>query len=139
MLQQLRDGTGEESVAVLRGELQRTMTAHASVSRTEAGLRQAAADLARLRARYEQVGVSDTGRRYNTELLEAVELGFLLDLAQVLVASALDRRETRGAHHREDFPDRDDERFLHHTLAYRQGDQVRLDHRPVAPTRQEPA
>jgi succinate dehydrogenase / fumarate reductase flavoprotein subunit len=138
LLQRLRDGGGTENVAAIRGALQETMDTNASVYRTAATLKQAEADIAALEARYREVGVSDRGRRYNTELLEAVELGFLLDLAKVLVVSALARNESRGGHFREDFPHRDDAAFMRHTMAYRDGDGVRLDHKPVVQTRYQP-
>ncbi|MDX6214599.1 MAG: succinate dehydrogenase / fumarate reductase, flavoprotein subunit [Frankiales bacterium] len=138
LLQRLRDGGGQENVAAIRTELQETMDAHASVYRTDATLRQAEADIRALQVRYEKVGVSDRGLRYNTELLEAVELGFLLDLAQVLVVSALARHESRGGHFREDFPTRDDVHFMRHTMAYHDGPDVRLDHKPVVQTRYQP-
>ena len=138
LLRRLREGAGEESVAVIRAELQETMDAHASVSRTDATLTRAESDIRALKLRYEQVGVSDRGLRYNTELLEAVELGFLLDLAQVLVVSARARTESRGGHFREDFPARDDVAFMRHTMAYRDGADVRLDDKPVVQTRYQP-
>ena len=120
-----------------------------SRARTEATLKQAEIDIAGLKERYTRVGVSDKGRRYNTELLEAVELGFLLDLAQVLVVSARARNESRGGHFREDYATRDDVNFMRHTMAYRapvtdveQGpkfaDEVRLDYKPVTVTRYQP-
>ena len=88
--------------------------------------------------------VQDKGRAFNTDLLEAVELGFLLDLAEVVVVGALAREESRGGHFREDFPLRDDVRFLKHTMAYRHpaatgdGTEVRLDSKPVTVTRYQP-
>jgi succinate dehydrogenase / fumarate reductase flavoprotein subunit len=138
LLQRLRDGDGQENVAAIRSDLQETMDAHASVYRTESTLKQAEVDILALKARYEKVGVSDRGLRYNTELLEAVELGFLLDLAQVLVVSALARNESRGGHFREDFPTRDDVTFMRHTMAYKDGSDVRLDYKPVVQTRYQP-
>jgi succinate dehydrogenase / fumarate reductase flavoprotein subunit len=138
LLDRLKDGTGTEKVAVIRAELQETMDANASVYRTEDTLARAQADIAALRERYQHVGVSDRGARYNTELLEAVELGFLLDLAEVLVVSARARNESRGGHFREDYPHRDDEHFMRHTMAYRDGDGVRLDYKPVVQTRYQP-
>jgi succinate dehydrogenase / fumarate reductase flavoprotein subunit len=138
MLRQLRDGRGEENVATIRTELQETMDANASVYRTEATLKQAESEVRALKERYRSVGVSDRGQRYNTELLEAVELGFLLDLAQVLVVSALARTESRGGHFREDFPTRDDVNQMRHTMAYRQGRDIRLDYKPVVQTRYQP-
>jgi succinate dehydrogenase / fumarate reductase flavoprotein subunit len=138
LLQRLRDGGGTENVARIRGELQETMDANASVYRTEATLKQAEVDVRALKERYLEVGVSDRGKRYNTELLEAVELGFLLDLAQVLVVSALARNESRGGHFREDFPVRDDVNFMRHTMAYQEGSEIRLDYKPVVQTRYQP-
>jgi succinate dehydrogenase / fumarate reductase flavoprotein subunit len=138
LLTRLRDGNGTEKVAVLRAELQESMDANASVYRTEQTLAQAEKDIASLKERYLNVGVSDRGRRYNTELLEAVELGFLLDLAEVLVVSARARTESRGGHFREDFPTRDDHEFMRHTMAYREGNAVRLEYKPVVQTRYQP-
>ncbi len=138
LLQRLRDGGGTENTAAIRAELQETMDAHASVYRTEATLKQAEIDIAGLKARYLNVGVSDRGLRYNTELLEAVELGFLLDLAEVLVVSAHARNESRGGHFREDYPTRDDVNFMRHTMAYREGSEIRLDYKPVVQTRYQP-
>jgi succinate dehydrogenase / fumarate reductase flavoprotein subunit len=138
LLARLRDGSGTEKVAAIRAELQESMDANASVYRTEATLKQAELDIAALKDRYRNVGVADKGKRYNTELLEAVELGFLLDLAQVLVVSARARNESRGGHFREDFPHRDDAQFMRHTMAYRDGASVLLDYKPVVQTRYQP-
>ena len=129
-------------MADIRDDLQETMDANASVYRTEATLKQAELDIAALKERYQRVGVSDRGKRYNTELLEAVELGFLLDLAEVLVTSARARNESRGGHFREDHPHRDDVNFMRHTMAYREGSglqsEIRLDYKPVVQTRYQP-
>ena len=84
----------------------------------------------------------DKGKRYNSDLLEAIELGFLLELAEVTVASALNRKETRGGHAREDYPNRDDTNYMRHTRAYKEGrdllSDIRLDYKPVVQTRYEP-
>ena len=147
MLEALRergsDGSPTENIAAIRSELQETMDANAQVYRTEGTLKQAEVDIVRLRERYLRAGVMDKGRRFNTDLLEAVELGFLLDLAEVLVASARARNESRGGHFREDYPTRDDVNFMRHTMAYRTEDAagvggVRLDYKPVVQTRYEP-
>ncbi len=142
LLQRLREGGGTELVARIRADLQETMDTNASVYRTEATLKQAEIDIAALKERYLRVGVADRGMRYNTELLEAVELGFLLDLAECLVVSAKARNESRGGHFREDYPNRDDVNFMRHTMAYKaapgfQSD-VRLDYKPVVQTRYQP-
>ncbi|HVM28832.1 MAG TPA: succinate dehydrogenase flavoprotein subunit [Mycobacteriales bacterium] len=138
LLRLLRDGGGTESVAQIRHELQETMDANASVYRTEATLKQAEIDIAALKDRYLRIGVADRGKRYNTELLEAVELGFLLDLAECLVVSARARNESRGGHFREDYPNRDDVNFMRHTMAYKEGAEIRLDYKPVVQTRYQP-
>jgi succinate dehydrogenase / fumarate reductase flavoprotein subunit len=139
MVAALMNSTGTERVATLRSALQETMDLNAQVYRTEATLKQAKHDVAVLRERYANVAIGDKGRRYNLDLLEAIELGFLIDLAEVLVESALARNESRGGHAREDYPDRDDVNFMRHTMAYRQDDgDVRLDYKPVVVTRYQP-
>ncbi|MBE0618078.1 MAG: succinate dehydrogenase/fumarate reductase flavoprotein subunit, partial [Proteobacteria bacterium] len=109
-----------------------------SVFRTAEGLSSARDELRNLWERYGRIGLSYRGRRFNMELQEALELENLLDLAEVMVAGALFREESRGAHYREDFPDRNDGRFLAHTLAHRGEDGVRIETKPVTLTRFEP-
>ncbi len=143
MLEQLRSGGGDERVSRIRAELQQSMDDNASVYRTETTLKQAEVDIARLKERFARVSVQDKGLRYNTDLLEAVELGFLLDLAEVLVVSARARTESRGGHFREDYAMRDDVNFMRHTMAYREHEstgapRIRLDYKPVAMTRYQP-
>ena len=134
---------GGERVATLRREMQETMDFNAQVYRTEATLKQALADLESLRRRYWNVSIQDKGKRFNTDLLEAIELGFLIDLAEVLVQGALARKESRGGHAREDYQSRDDVNFMRHTMAYREKDSagrsyVRLDYKPVTITHYQP-
>jgi succinate dehydrogenase / fumarate reductase flavoprotein subunit len=129
---------GGENIAAIRLALQESMDLNAGVYRTEATLKQAQNDIASLRARYANASIMDKGKRYNTDLLEAVELGFLLELAEVLVVSALARNESRGGHYREDYPTRDDANFMRHTMAYKKGDEIRLDYKPVVITRYQP-
>ncbi|MEU6233586.1 succinate dehydrogenase flavoprotein subunit [Kitasatospora sp. NPDC047058] len=143
LVEGLRESTGTESVAQIRKELQETMDANAMVYRTGATLKQAVEDIAALRERYKNVAIQDKGFRYNTDLLEAVELGNLLDLAEVLAVSALAREESRGGHYREDFPTRDDVKFMQHTMAYQEVAEdgttsIRLDYKPVVTTRYQP-
>jgi succinate dehydrogenase / fumarate reductase flavoprotein subunit len=136
----LRSRRGRERIGVLRAAMQRAMTDHVGVYRTDAGLRQALAELEELKERFGNISLADGARGWNTELLEAYELGCLLDLAWVTAASALHRTESRGAHFREDFPERDDARWLNHTLAYRTaGDDIRFESKPVSITRFQPA
>ncbi|MFE2750716.1 succinate dehydrogenase flavoprotein subunit [Actinosynnema sp. NPDC059335] len=133
---------GEERVADIRTELQATMDANASVYRTEDTLKQALHDVQALKERYQRITVQDKGKRFNTDLLEAVELGFLLELAEVLVVGALARKESRGGHAREDYPNRDDTNFMRHSMYYKQGEgllaDIRLDYKPVTFTRYQP-
>ncbi|MGC9535406.1 succinate dehydrogenase flavoprotein subunit [Streptomyces sp. UG1] len=139
----LRTSTGTERVATLRKELQETMDANVMVFRTEQTIKTAVEKIAELRERYKNVAIQDKGKRFNTDLLEAIELGNLLDLAEVMAVSALARKESRGGHYREDYPNRDDVNFMRHTMAYREvGDDgtetVRLDYKPVVQTRYQP-
>ncbi|MDP0396467.1 succinate dehydrogenase flavoprotein subunit [Tsukamurella strandjordii] len=133
---------GNENVMAIRTELQQTMDNNAAVFRTEKTLTQALEDVRALKARYEHVTVTDKGTRFNSDLLEAIELGFLLELAEVTVVGAINRKETRGGHAREDYPNRDDENFMVHTMAYKEGEGlesgIRLDTKPVVQTRYEP-
>lgn len=143
MIENLRDSTGGERVSEIRREMQETMDMNAQVYRTEETLTQAFADITALKARYQNVAIQDKGRRYNTDLLEAVELGFLLDLAETLIIGALARKESRGGHAREDYQTRDDENFMMHTMVYRKEPtpgvtEVVLDYKPVVVTRYQP-
>ncbi|MFZ9309164.1 MAG: succinate dehydrogenase flavoprotein subunit [Candidatus Nanopelagicales bacterium] len=138
MLEGLRNNTGSERVHILRKTMQETMDMNAQVYRTGETLQKALDDVRSLKERYKSISISDKGLRYNTDLLEAVELGFLLDLAESLVVSALARKETRGGHAREDYPNRDDENFMKHTMAYLTEDGVKLDYKPVVITRYQP-
>ncbi|MFI0940559.1 succinate dehydrogenase flavoprotein subunit [Streptomyces sp. NPDC021020] len=144
LVEHLRESTGTERVADLRRELQECMDANVMVFRTEQTIKTAVEKIGELRERYRNVSVQDKGRRFNTDLLEAVELGNLLDLAEVMAVSALARKESRGGHYREDFPNRDDVNFMRHTMAYREFDPatgaetIRLDYKPVVQTRYQP-
>ena len=139
LVNNLKESDGTERIAAIRKELQETMDLNAQVYRNDETLNKALSDIQVLKERYKNVGIHDKGKRYNTDLLEAIELGFLLELAEVLVVSALARKETRGGHAREDYQTRDDEKFMKHTMAYpdpKNG--VRLDYKPVTMTRYEP-
>ena len=136
-----RNSTGTEKVAVLRKELQDTMDKNAQVYRTEESLNEALEKIAELRTRYQNIQVQDRGKRFNTDLLEAIELGFLFDLSEVLVMTARERRESRGGHFREDYESRNDEKFMVHSMAYKldktpvkPGEDIRVDWKPVTVT-----
>ncbi|MFP3712990.1 succinate dehydrogenase flavoprotein subunit [Puerhibacterium sp. TATVAM-FAB25] len=118
-LEEMRERPDGERVADVRRALQETMDANAQVFRTGESLTQALDDIRGLQKRYRNVSVQDKGRLFNTDLLEAIELGFLLDIAEVTVLAALNRKESRGGHYREDFPQRDDANYMLHTMAYR--------------------
>ena len=132
------NGPRTERVSHLRSELQQSMMDNASVFRTHETLTEQAGKLEELRQRYATIGVEDRGKIYNTELMEALELGFLIDNARFLVHAALNRTESRGAHSREDFRERDDDSWLKHTLVHQDGDGLRIDYKPVALGRYEP-
>ncbi len=135
-----------ERIAPIRRELQQAMMDKASVLRTGEELRQCLDKIYELKERYQRARIDDRNRIFNLDLLEAIELGFLLDCAEALVASALNRTESRGAHYREDYPTRDDANWLKHTLIYRRDEgrgtrDARLEFRykPVVITKYQPA
>jgi succinate dehydrogenase / fumarate reductase flavoprotein subunit len=146
LLDTVRSGDGSENIAAIRKELQDSMDRNAQIFRTDESLAEVTELIERLRARYKNIALRDKGKRFNTDLLEAVELGFLLDLAEVVVYSARTRKESRGGHMREDYPDRDDENFLVHTMAYLVGDpesadageHIKLGWKPVVITNYPP-
>jgi len=146
LVENTRNATGTERIASLRKELQEEMDKNAQVFRTDESLAKVTETIHSLRQRYQQISVQDKGHRYNTDLLEAIELGFLLDLAEVVVFSARNRKESRGGHMRDDFPKRDDENYMKHTMAYLTGDphsadaadHITLDWKPVVVTNYQP-
>ena len=134
----LRTSKGRESVPRIREQLADVMMDNVGVYRDEALLTAARAKVHELRARYSRIGITDRGTVFNTDLLEARELGYLLECAETTVASALARKESRGAHAREDYPERDDVEFLSHTLATKGDGGPKLTYKPVTITRFEP-
>ena len=146
LVERLRTSNGTERVAVLRKELQEEMDRNAQVFRTEESLLSVTRTIQGLRERYQHIGIQDRGKRFNTDLLEAIELGFLLDIAEVVVYSALNRKESRGGHMRDDYPDRNDADYMQHTMAYLTGDahsadasdHIRMDWKPVVITHYQP-
>ncbi|VCU52455.1 Succinate dehydrogenase flavoprotein subunit [Thermus thermophilus] len=138
-IERIKNSTGKEKVAVLRAELQQSMMDNASVFRTGELLKKQVEILKELMDRYKRISIDDKGDAYNTELVEALELGYLLEVSEALVHSALNRTESRGAHAREDYPERDDENWLKHTLAYKVEDgKVCFRYKPVVLGRFEP-
>ena len=121
-----------DNVADIRSEMQDSMFDLSFVVRTEESLAKMGEILGALRERYDRIAIDDKGNVYNTDLMEAVEVGFLLDCAAALVAAAEARDESRGAHYREDHPLRDDANWLKHSLAYHEEDgSIRLETKPV--------
>jgi succinate dehydrogenase / fumarate reductase flavoprotein subunit len=118
-LDEMRNRPDGERVADIRKALQESMDLNAQVFRTGESLNAALADIRELQKRYRNASVQDKGKLFNTDLLEAIELGFLLDIAEVTVVAAINRKESRGGHYREDYPNRDDAHYMLHTMAYR--------------------
>ncbi len=130
---------GKETLAGIRVEMQQLMERDVGIFRDDAGLTDACGKLAKLRERFSQVGLADKDRVFNTELTGVLELDFLLDVAATIAHSALNRRESRGAHSRTDYTSRDDANFLKHSLAFRTDGAPRIDYLPVKITKWQPA
>lgn len=130
---------GSENLYQLRAELEKTMDTQVAVFRTGSELKSALSKIREIKQRLSQVSVKDRGQIYNTDLLSVLETDNLLDLAEVIVTGALTRTESRGAHARRDFPQRDDINWLKHTLAYYTPEGPRLDYIPVTITMWQPA
>jgi succinate dehydrogenase / fumarate reductase flavoprotein subunit len=137
-IERLRERAHGEKAFVLRQEMQETMSEYCSVFRDKKGLSTALSKIEELKGRYDRLSIENRGGRFNTELLEAVELESLLNLAEIILVSALAREESRGAHSREDYPERDDPNWLQHTLAQKSDLGPRLFYKPVSVTRFEP-
>jgi fumarate reductase flavoprotein subunit len=127
-----KKGDRKERIGPIREEMQRDMDAGAGVFRTREGLEQLIEQLGGLRERFDRATIDDTSRTFNTEVIAALELDFMLEVSQAIAVSALAREESRGAHARRDFPERNDEKFLKHTVAFRRdGARPRLDYKEV--------
>ena len=135
----LRKTGGKERISALRDDMQKTMEESAGIYRAGPVLMRAAERLRSLQERARNIALDDHSLTFNTELTAALELGYMLDLAEVITQSALQRHESRGSHQRTDFPQRDDEKYLAHTLAYkRDDDSPRIEYQPVKITRWPP-
>ena len=131
-VEELKGATGHENVSAIREELQETMTINASVIRTHESLVVAREKIESLKLRYRNISIDDKGNIFNYDLLEALELGNLLDLAYAMVIAADARQESRGAHWRDDFPTRDDLGWMKHSLTFKEPDgKLRLAYKPV--------
>jgi succinate dehydrogenase / fumarate reductase flavoprotein subunit len=137
-LDRIRTSTGTEKAGRLRAEMQKIMMDDVSVFREGPSIQKALDKVRELQQRYQHISIDDRGSKFNTDLLEAWELGCLLDLAEVTAFSALNRTESRGAHSREDFPQRDDANWLKHTFVKRLNGRLDVSYRPVVITRFQP-
>ncbi|MCL4488216.1 MAG: succinate dehydrogenase flavoprotein subunit [Chloroflexi bacterium] len=137
-VERLYNSTGKESPGEIRRKMQEAMTAKCGVFRSAASLQEVQDILKELKACYQNIAIQDHTKKFNSDLLEALELGYLLDLAEVTAVSAAARTESRGAHAREDYPKRDDANWLKHTLAYKRDGKIELKYKPVVITRFEP-
>jgi succinate dehydrogenase / fumarate reductase flavoprotein subunit len=134
----IRNSKGGVKAYQLRQEMQRSMTKNVGVFRTDETLNRGLKDLRNIRSRFADLEIDDKGKVFNTDLLEAWELGCLLELAEVTTVSALARTESRGAHARDDYQERNDDDWLKHTLCFKEGDTYRLNYKPVTLGRYEP-
>jgi succinate dehydrogenase / fumarate reductase flavoprotein subunit len=134
----LLDVQGSARIGQLRREMQSLMMDYGSVFRNEDGLKKGIEGIRSLKEKYAGVEILNKGKVFNYELMEAIELGHQLDVAEVILLSALHRRESRGAHFREDFPKRDDESYLKHTLVFQTPDGPEVRYKPVKITRFQP-
>ena len=138
LMDRLTDGTSGPHGGHISEEMQTVMMEKVGIYRNETEMKSAVQEIQKLRERYQNVRVQDTSKSFNTDLLEIIELGNLLDLSLITAAAALERKESRGAHSREDFKERDDDNWLKHSLAYLEGDAVRLDYKKVDTSIWEP-
>jgi len=137
-IERITKSTGKESMVELRQKLQDEMMDKCSVFRDEKGLQAVRETVRELKARYQNIHIDDHTRTFNTDLLDAIELGYLLDNAEIMVEGALARKESRGAHYREGHAKRDDANWLKHTFAYKTEKGVKLEYRPVTITKFQP-
>ncbi|MFB2876031.1 succinate dehydrogenase/fumarate reductase flavoprotein subunit [Floridanema aerugineum] len=137
-IQSLFEQKGEIRIGKLRQTFQDCMTQYCGVFRTSELMQEGLNQLQQLKAQYDNIYLDDKGKLWNTEILEAIELRSLMIVGELILSSALNRQESRGAHYREDFPDRDDSNFLKHTLAYYSPAGVEIQYKPVSITMFEP-
>jgi succinate dehydrogenase / fumarate reductase flavoprotein subunit len=134
----LRNGSGRANAFDLSTELKKVMFEDVGIYRSEKGMTEALEKVRELKERFREVRVTDTGKIFNTELLNAWELGNMLDIAETVAVSALNRKESRGGHSREDYPERDDANWLKHTLITKKDGKLEIRYKPVVITKYQP-
>jgi succinate dehydrogenase / fumarate reductase, flavoprotein subunit len=134
----LRNGSGKENAFTISTEMKKVMFDEVGIYRTGTVMESALDKILELKERFKNIRVSDTGKIFNTELLNAWELGNMLDVAELVTVCALNRTESRGGHSREDYPERDDQHWLKHTLAWKENGKVKIDYKPVVITKYQP-
>jgi succinate dehydrogenase / fumarate reductase flavoprotein subunit len=137
-IETLKSGSGKENAFDIGTEMKKVMFDDVGVFRTEQGMTRALNKIRELKERFKNVRFSDTGKIFNTELLNAWELGNLLDLSEVVTISALNRKESRGGHAREDYAKRDDQNWLKHSLVWQKDGKVEIAYKPVVITKYQP-
>ncbi len=134
----LRNGNGAENASDIAREMKKVMYDDVGIFRTEAGMKSALEKIVELKQRFKDIKLTDTGKIFNTELLNAWELGNMLDLAEAITTCALNRQESRGGHAREDFPKRDDVNWLKHSLIWNKDGKLEIGYKPVVITNYQP-
>jgi succinate dehydrogenase / fumarate reductase flavoprotein subunit len=134
----LKNGSGKENAFTISTEMKKVMFEDVGIYRTGSVMESALDKILELKERFKDVRVTDTGKIFNTELLNAWELGNMLDVSELVTVCALNRTESRGGHSREDYPQRDDNNWLKHTLAWKDNGKVRVDYKPVMITKYQP-
>ncbi len=137
-VEEIYQSDGSESYNEVRTEMKETMTSLCGVYRNEENLKECISAVKDLQSRFKKGKVTDKGKLFNTELYEIMELGNMLKMAEIIATSALQRKESRGGHSRTDFPKRDDDNFLHHSLVYKNGEELEIKKRPVTITKYKP-
>jgi succinate dehydrogenase / fumarate reductase flavoprotein subunit len=134
----LKNGSGKENAFTISTEMKKVMFEDVGIYRSGSIMESALDKVLELKERFKQIRVTDTGKMFNTELLNAWELGNMLDVAELVTVCALNRTESRGGHSREDYPERDDKNWLKHTLAWKDNGKIRVDYKPVVITKYQP-
>jgi succinate dehydrogenase / fumarate reductase flavoprotein subunit len=134
----LRNGSGKANAFDISTEMKKVMFNDVGIYRTGSIMESALDNILELKERYKNIRVSDTGKIFNTELLNAWELGNMLDVAELVTVCAMNRTESRGGHTREDYPERDDKHWLKHTLACKENGKIKIEYKPVVITKFQP-